>query len=134
MYRLKAYNSRSLPKPKSSRVHCSCPTLLMMRHGSTTVDPITAVCGDGWLANLCLSPLPATLRNRNGSRNKGMAEQVLPAVPLQSSRAPPLRSRALDIWRRKRTSVSVAPRGKRLVSVVAPLGELAFVFVSSLGV
>lgn len=52
-YRLKAYSSLSLPRPKSSRVHWSTPTLLMIRQGSTTVEPMTAVCGDGSLANLC---------------------------------------------------------------------------------
>ncbi|MPC44007.1 hypothetical protein E2C01_037667 [Portunus trituberculatus] len=81
-YLLKAYSSRSFPRPKSSRVHCSWPTLLMMRHGSTTVDPITAVCGDGWLANLCLGPLSAAPVLKNASaRRKNCTPQESHVLP-----------------------------------------------------
>lgn len=62
-YRLKAYSSLSLPRPKSSRVHWSTPTLLIIRHGSTTVEPMTAVCGEGSLANLCSNRGSAASQN-----------------------------------------------------------------------
>ena len=50
-YLLKPVKFRSVPSPKSSRVHCNTPLLFTTRHGRVTCSPTMAIWSKGSLRN-----------------------------------------------------------------------------------
>ena len=83
VYRVNPSSLRSLPRPKSSRVHCSTPRRSDTRQGNVTCSPTVAIWSNGSRRNDCLVAADADAAARESKRSGNMV------VASSASASPP---------------------------------------------